>query len=156
MEMTPLRHQTEIWQALSRHIFVRVSQSVGQFKVGPALSLFAKNRKTARKSRRGRNNLGVRTRSLGMARLREQGEMMNWARNNQTSAKGLAGCAVLAILTVSSPAKAHTCPTGTAVPFQTIKIFNDTNQYIFAELEVGLNDPDQCIQMACNITRTQA
>ena len=81
---------------------------------------------------------------------------MNWARNNQTSAKGLAGCAVLAILTVSSPAKAQTCPTGTAVPFQTIKIFNDTNQYIFAELEVGLNDPDQWIQMACNITQTQA
>ena len=79
---------------------------------------------------------------------------MNWARNNQTSAKGLAGCAVLAILTVSSPAKAQTCPTGTAVPFQTIKIFNDTNQYIFAELEVGLNDPDQWIQMACNITQT--
>ncbi len=77
-------------------------------------------------------------------------------RNKQTSVMGLAGCSVLAILAASSPAKAQTCPTGTAVPFQTIKIFNDTSQYIFAELEVGLNDPDQWIQMACNITQTQA
>ena len=81
---------------------------------------------------------------------------MNAIGNKQTSVMGLMGCAVLAILAVSSPAKAQTCPTGTAVPFQTIKIFNDTNQYIFAELEVGLNDPDQWIQMACNITQTQA
>ena len=81
---------------------------------------------------------------------------MNSMRDKQTSVMGLAGCAVLAILAASSPSKAQTCPTGTAVPFQTIKIFNDTNQYIFAELEVGLNDPDQWIQMACNITQTQA
>ena len=85
-----------------------------------------------------------------------KGEIMNAIGNKQTSVMGLMGCAVLAILAVSSPAKAQTCPTGTAVPFQTIKIFNDTNQYIFAELEVGLNDPDQWIQMACNITQTQA
>src|SRR3984957_3340050 len=85
---------------------------------------------------------------------KNKGGMM---RNKQTSVMGLAGCSVLAILAVSSPAKAQTCPTGTAVPFQTIKIFNDTtNEYIFAELEVGLNDPDQWIQMVCNITQTQA
>ena len=82
-----------------------------------------------------------------------KGEIMNAIGNTQTWVMGLVGCAVLAILAVSSPAKAQTCPTGTAVPFQTIKIFNDTNQYIFAELEVGLNDPDQWIQMACNIPR---
>jgi hypothetical protein len=91
-----------------------------------------------------------------MARLREQGEMMNWARNKQTSAKGLATCSVLVILAASSPAKAQTCPMRTAVPTQTIKIFNDTTEYIFAELEVGLPNPDQWIQMACNITQTQA
>ena len=54
------------------------------------------------------------------------------------------------------PAKAQTCPTGTAIPLQTIKIFNDTSEYVFAEFEVGLNNPDQWIQMACNITQTQA
>ena len=85
-----------------------------------------------------------------------KGEIMNAIGNTQTWVMGLVGCAVLAILAVSAPAKAQTCPTGAAVPFQTIKIFNDTNQYIFAELEVGLNDPDQWIQMACNITQTQA
>jgi hypothetical protein len=82
--------------------------------------------------------------------------MMNSIGNKQTSVMGIVGCAVLAILAVSSSAKAQTCPTGAAVPHQTIKIFNDTTQYIFAELEVGLNDPDQWIQMACNITQTQA
>ena len=81
---------------------------------------------------------------------------MNWARNKQTSAKGLATCSVLVILAASSPAKAQTCPMRTAVPTQTIKIFNDTTEYIFAELEVGLPNPDQWIQMACNITQTQA
>ena len=82
---------------------------------------------------------------------------MSWTGSRQTPAIGLASFfSVLAILAVSSPANAQTCPTGTAVPLQTIKIFNDTNEYIFAELEVGLNDPDQWIQMACNITQTEA
>jgi hypothetical protein len=77
-------------------------------------------------------------------------------RNKQIKMISLAGCSLVAILVASSAAKAQTCPTGAAVPVQTIKIFNDTTQYIFAELEVGLNDPDQWIQMACNITQTQA
>jgi hypothetical protein len=83
---------------------------------------------------------------------------MNWTRNKRTSALGLTSCSVLAALAAGSPAKAQTpkCPTGTAVPLQTIKIFNDTTEYIFTELEVGLNNPDQWIQMACNITQTQA
>jgi hypothetical protein len=83
---------------------------------------------------------------------------MNCTRDRQTLAMSLAiaSCSLLAVLTASSPAKAQTCPTGTAVPTQTIKIFNDTTEYIFAELEVGLNNPDQWIQMACNITQTQA
>jgi hypothetical protein len=68
----------------------------------------------------------------------------------------LVGGSALAILLAGAPAKAQTCPTGAAVPQQTIKIFNDTTQYIFAELEVGLNNPDLWIQMACNITQTQA
>ena len=74
--------------------------------------------------------------------------------NSAIGSRGLSS--VLAILAGGSPAKAQTCPTGTAVPLQTIKIFNDTAEYIFAELEVGLNNPDQWIQMACNITQTQA
>jgi hypothetical protein len=82
---------------------------------------------------------------------------MNWTRGNkQTPATDLVSCSLLAILAASSPAKAQTCPTGTAVPLQTIKIFNDTNEYVFAEFEVGLNKVDQWIQMACNLTQTQA
>ena len=76
--------------------------------------------------------------------------------NRPKSAIGLMTCSVLAILAGVWPAKAQTCPTGTAVPVQTVKIFNDTPDYVFAELEVGLNNPDQWIQMACNITQTQA
>jgi hypothetical protein len=82
--------------------------------------------------------------------------MMNWTRNKQTSAMGLASCSVLAMLATSWPAKAQTCPSGKDVPLQTIKIFNDTTEYIFAEFEVGLNNPDQWIQMACKVTQTQA
>jgi hypothetical protein len=76
--------------------------------------------------------------------------------SNKTAAVGLASASVLAIFVACGPAHAQTCPTGSAVPVQTIKIFNDTTEYIFAELEVGLNNPDQWIQMACNITQTQA
>jgi hypothetical protein len=85
-----------------------------------------------------------------------EGGMMNWTRNKQMSAMVLAGGSVLAILAANSPARAQTCPTGTAVPSQTIMIFNDTTEYIFAELEVGMPNPDLWIQMACNITQTQA
>ena len=82
---------------------------------------------------------------------------MSWIeRNKRMLAGGVATCGVLAILAGSAPAKAQTCPTGTAVPRQTIKIFNDTNEWIFTELEVGLNPVDQWIQAICNITQTQA
>jgi len=82
---------------------------------------------------------------------------MAWTGGNASkSAVGLAVCSAAAILAAGCPAKAQTCPTGTSVPRQTIKIFNDTDQYVFAELEVGLNNPDQWIQMLCNITQTQA
>jgi hypothetical protein len=89
--------------------------------------------------------------------IREQrGEVMDWTESKPTSLMGLAGYSVLAILAMGSLAKAQTCPTGKAIPLQTIKIFNDTPDYAFAELEVGLNNPDQWIQMACNLTQTQA
>jgi hypothetical protein len=70
---------------------------------------------------------------------------------------GLATCSVLAILAASWPAKAQTCPTGAKVPRQMIKIYNDSGtEWIFPELEVGLNKVDQWIQYACKITQTQA
>ena len=82
---------------------------------------------------------------------------MSWTGSKRNSAIGLASLfSVFTLLAVNSPVSAQTCPTGTAVPSQTIKIFNDTSEYIFAELEVGLNKVDQWIQMACNITQTQA
>src|SRR5580698_11367528 len=107
MEMTPLRHKTEKRQTLSRHIFVRVSQSVGRFKVGPALSIFRE---------KPQNSSQIPTRSQQSWRshavfrkgvLPEQGETMNWKRNKQTSAMGLAICSVLAILAASSAAEAQ-------------------------------------------------
>ena len=81
---------------------------------------------------------------------------MRTGRSNPKTALVVSACSVAAILAASCPAKAQTCPTGTAVPHQTIKIFNDSLQYVFAELEVGTNDPDRWIQMACNITQAQA
>ena len=82
---------------------------------------------------------------------------MNWTRGSkQTSAMGLATCSVLAILAASCPVKAQTCPTGRDVPRQTIKIYNDSSQWIFPEVEVGTNNPDEWIQAICKITRTQA
>ena len=54
------------------------------------------------------------------------------------------------------PGESANLPHGNGHAPQTIKIFNDTADYVFAELEVGLNNPDQWIQMACNITQTQA
>jgi hypothetical protein len=112
--------------------------------------------KIATRLRPGRNvDPGARRRRPKKVVQRTKEETMKWG-NRQTSAVGLVSCSALAILAAASAAKAQTCPTGTAVPHQTIKIFNDTNEYIFAEFEVGLNNPDLWIQMACGITQTQA
>ena len=86
---------------------------------------------------------------------------MNWTTGSkQTSAMGLGTCSVLAILAASWPAKAQTCPTKKEqIPVQTIKIYNDSTAdhpvWIFPELEVGLPNPDQWIQMTCNIKQSQ-
>ena len=79
---------------------------------------------------------------------------MNSTRKKQTSLMGLASYSVLAILAGGWPAKAQMCPAGTAIPLQTIKIFNDTAQQIYAELEVG-NNPDLSIQTAMFRMRTK-
>ena len=86
---------------------------------------------------------------------------MNWTTGSkQTSAMGLGTCSVLAILAASWPAKAQTFPTEPEdIPVQTIKIYNDSTTdhpvWIFPELEVGLPNPDQWIQMTCNIKQSQ-
>src|SRR5574337_121044 len=82
--------------------------------------------------------------------------MIRTGRSSSKAALLASVFAAAAILAAGSSARAQTCPTGASVPQQTIKIYNDSNQYIFAELEVGTNGPDQWIQMACNITQTQA
>jgi hypothetical protein len=72
----------------------------------------------------------------------------------------LMACSVVAIFAANGSAMAAApppnCPTqmGTGpgfVPFQTIKIFNDTARQIFAELEVGKPNPDLWIQDICNV-----
>jgi hypothetical protein len=83
---------------------------------------------------------------------------MNLRGGKSTSAL-LAACSAVAILTASGAAMAApppNCPTQTGtgsgfIPVQTIKIFNDSHQQIFAELEVGLPSPDLWIQDICNV-----
>ena len=82
--------------------------------------------------------------------------MIRTGRGNPKTPVLMYACSAATILAAGCPANAQMCPTGTDVPHQTIKIFNDSLQYVFAELEVGTNDPDQWIQMACKITQAQA
>lgn len=80
-------------------------------------------------------------------------------RGGKSTPAMLATCSAAAILAVSSAAiaaPAPNCPTQVGegdgfIPTQTIKIFNDTGQQIFAELEVGKNNPDLWIQDICNV-----
>jgi hypothetical protein len=88
----------------------------------------------------------------------EAGDTMKLRGGKSTSAL-LTACSAVAIFVATGSAMAApppNCPTqlGTGpgfVPFQTIKIFNDTAQQIFAELEVGLSNPDLWIQDICNV-----
>jgi hypothetical protein len=83
---------------------------------------------------------------------------MNFRGGKSTPAL-LAACSAVAILAASGSAMAApppNCPTQTGtgpgfIPVQTIKIFNDTEQQIYAELEVGLPNPDLWIQDICNV-----
>ncbi len=65
--------------------------------------------------------------------------------------------AIFAAVSSARAAPPPACPTQTGegpgfIPLQTIKIFNDSNAVqIYAELEVGLNNPDLWIQDACNV-----
>jgi hypothetical protein len=72
----------------------------------------------------------------------------------------LAACSTVAILAATAPAMAAApppnCPTETGtgpgfIPVQTIKIFNDSFQQIYAEFEVGKPSPDLWIQDICNV-----
>jgi hypothetical protein len=80
-------------------------------------------------------------------------------REGKSTSALLTACSAVAIFAATGSAMAApppNCPTqlGTGpgfVPFQTIKIFNDTAQQIFAELEVGLSNPDLWIQDICNV-----
>ncbi len=83
--------------------------------------------------------------------------MSLWGGNSTPAL--LAACSAVAIFAASGSAMAApppNCPTETTgpnpIPVQTIEIFNDTAaQQIYAELEVGLNDPDEWIQNICNV-----
>ena len=81
-------------------------------------------------------------------------------RGGKSTPALLAACSAAAIMAASGSAMAApppNCPTQTGtgkgyIPVQTIKIFNDTTaQQIYAELEVGLNNPDRWIQDICNV-----
>jgi hypothetical protein len=80
-------------------------------------------------------------------------------RGGKSTPALLAACSAMAILAASGSAMAApppNCPTQTGtgpgfIPVQTIKIFNDTEQQIYAELEVGLPNPDLWIQDICNV-----
>jgi hypothetical protein len=81
-------------------------------------------------------------------------------RGGKSTPALLAACSAAAIVAASGSAMAApppNCPTETGtgpgkIPFQTIKIFNDTTaRQIYAELEVGLNNVDEWIQDICNV-----
>jgi hypothetical protein len=80
-------------------------------------------------------------------------------RGGKSTSALLTACSAVAIFAAAGSAMAApppNCPTqaGTGpgfVPVQTIKIFNDTGQQIFAELEVGKPNPDLWIQDICNV-----
>jgi hypothetical protein len=80
-------------------------------------------------------------------------------RGGKSTSALLAACSAVAILAASGSAMAApppNCPTQTGtgggfIPVQTIKIFNDSLQQIFAELEVGKPSPDLWIQDICNV-----
>ena len=71
-------------------------------------------------------------------------------RGGKSTPALLAACSAVAIFAASGSAMAApppNCPTqmGTGpgfIPVQTIKIFNDSAQQIYAELEVGKPNPD--------------
>src|SRR5277367_5986969 len=80
-------------------------------------------------------------------------------RGGKSAPALLTACSAVAIFAASGSAMAASppnCPTqiGTGpgfIPLQTIKIFNDSAQQIYAELEVGKPNPDLWIQDICNV-----
>jgi hypothetical protein len=70
------------------------------------------------------------------------------------SALRIAAFCAAAIFAGSHPAKAQTCPD--TPPTQTLKIFNDSDQYLFPELETGQGSPDVWIQAICRVPNSKS
>jgi len=69
------------------------------------------------------------------------------------SALRIAAFFAVAIFGACDLAKAQNCPS--QPPSQTLKIFNDSDQYIFPELETGLGTPDVWIQAICQVPNSK-
>src|SRR5271155_5629323 len=69
------------------------------------------------------------------------------------SALRIVGFCAVAIFGAGHPAKAQNCPA--QPPTQTLMIFNDSDQYIFPELETGNGTPDVWIQAICQVPDSQ-
>jgi hypothetical protein len=81
-------------------------------------------------------------------------EKMHYARIGEVrSALRIAAFFAVAIFGACDLAKAQNCPS--QPPSQTLKIFNDSDQYIFPELETGLGTPDVWIQAICQVPNSQ-
>ena len=81
------------------------------------------------------------------------------SRGGKSTSALLTACSIVAMFAAGGSAMAApppNCPTQKGpgpgfIPVQTIKIFNDTAQQIYAELEVGKPNPDLWIQDICNV-----
>jgi hypothetical protein len=69
------------------------------------------------------------------------------------SAPWVAGFCLVAIFAAICSAKAQNCPE--QPPTQTLKIFNDSDQYIFPELETGQGAPDVWMQAICKVPNSK-
>jgi hypothetical protein len=79
---------------------------------------------------------------------------MHWARIGKArSALRIAAFLGVAIFGAGHSAKAQNCPQ--QPPTQALKIFNDSDQYIFPELETGLGTPDVWIQAICQVPNSE-
>ncbi len=99
---------------------------------------------------------GVYMAHVGKLLFKEKEESMSWFGGNKPGpAVGLAAFFAALVLAASCPAKAQTaCPA--TPPNMTIKIYNDsTDKWLFAELEVGLPNPDVWIQAICMVPNSQ-
>jgi hypothetical protein len=81
-------------------------------------------------------------------------EKMHCARIGEVrSALRIAAFSAVEIFGACDLAKAQNCPS--QPPSQTLQIFNDSDQYIFPELETGLGTPDVWIQAICQVPNSQ-